>query len=155
MNWSLEKLTSGHTLHSTVCQAQTESDVKSVFLKSADYALAMLIDSITDDAMYCLFEWDETLSSLTITVTDHSKSNDGKNIVNVVFEGLNEAAIEDQTETIKFWLRDHLTTSADFMKYSLVAGFTRNAKSCYKLCVGGLRDSEWLNCSISQCKPYH
>ena len=93
----------------------------------------MLGDSIDDDALYCLFEWEEPKSKLTIVVTDHSKTNDGKNIVNIQFNGMTQAKIEEPAETIKFWLRDHLTTSADFMKFSLVAGFTRNARSTVEL----------------------
>mgnify|MGYP000716495999 CR=1 FL=1 len=93
----------------------------------------MLGESIDDDAMYCLFEWDEVQSVLSILVTDHSKKNDGKNIIKIQFNGLGQADIEDKTETLKFWLRDHLTTSADFMRYSLVAGFTRNGRETVEL----------------------
>ena len=119
--------------YSSICEQSTESGIKEYLLKAADFALSMLGDSIDDDAMYCLFEWDEEQSILSILVTDHSKTNDGQNVVTIQFDGIAQASIDEQVETIKFWLRDHLTTSADFMKFSLVAGFTRDARNTIEL----------------------
>lgn len=133
MNWSTENLHDNHIRYSTSCDQTSEAAIKLSALEAADYGLSMLGDSIDDDALYCLFEWEEPKSKLTIVVTDHSKTNDGKNIVNIQFNGMTQAKIEEPAETIKFWLRDHLTTSADFMKFSLVAGFTRNARSTVEL----------------------
>ncbi|UZE94598.1 hypothetical protein [Alkalimarinus alittae] len=133
MNWSIENLSDKQVLHSTICEKTTEEGVKLSALAVADYALAMLGDSIEDDAMYCLFDWDEADAKLRILVTDHRKENDGKNVVDVQFTGLEQADFDDKTETLKFWLRDHLTTSADYLRYSLVAGFTRNGRETVEL----------------------
>lgn len=133
MNWSTENLTDNRVYYSTICEQTSESAIKIGVLEAADYALSMLGDSIDDDSLYCLFEWEEGQSRLTILVTDHSKTSDGKNVVSIQLSGIDQASIEEQAETIKFWLRDHLTTSADFMKFSLVAGFTRNARNTVEL----------------------
>ncbi|WP_250658071.1 hypothetical protein [Alkalimarinus coralli] len=133
MNWSIDNLSPQRACHSSTCTEITETDIKASMLASADYALSMLEESIHDDALYCLFEWSDEQSLLSISVTDHSKTNDGKHTVKVHFKGIKQAAIEEQTETIKFWLRDHLTTSADFMKFSLVAGFSRDGRQTVEL----------------------
>ncbi len=133
MNWSIEHLAKNLIRHSSICDQATESGIKLSALEAADYALVMLGESIDDDAMYCLFDWDESQSTLSIVVTDQSKACDGKNIISIRFSGINDALIGEQADTMKFWLRDHLTTSADFMKYSLVAGFTRDARNTVEL----------------------
>lgn len=133
LNWSTENLAGNQVHHITTCDQTTESGIKSSALEVADYALSLLGESINDDSLYCLFEWDDEQSQLTIVVTDHSKSNDGKHIVTIQFNGLNQASFEEKVEALKFWLRDHLTTSGDYLKFSLVAGFTRNKRETIEL----------------------
>lgn len=133
LNWSTENLSGNQVRYSTICEQSSEAAIKLSTLEAADYALKMLGDSINDDSLYCLFEWDESNSTLSIVVTDHSKANDGRNSVEIHFSQISDASIAEQTEAIKFWLRDHLTTSADFMKYSLVAGFTRDKRQTVEL----------------------
>ena len=119
--------------HVAACHETNEPEIKSFVLSAADFALAKLGESIEDDSMYCLFQWDEETSLLTIQVTDASKEKEGKHVIQVHLSMFEQANIEDKTETLKFWLRDHLTTSADFLKFSLVAGFTRNARLTVEL----------------------
>lgn len=100
-------------------------------LECADYAFSLLNESIHDDAMYCLFDWDAQQLTLTIAVTDETKTRDGKHKVKMSFNDLKPSdALADE---VKYWIKDHLTTSLEFLRFSLVAGFTRGDRARVEL----------------------
>lgn len=97
----------------------------------------MLGQNIRSDSMYLLFEWDVVYSMLTIVVTDELKENDSEYVVKCCFEKLDERRNSDSGESeddwennvneyaskVKYWIKDYLTTSSNFLGYSLVAAF--------------------------------
>ncbi len=133
MDWNIDNTSSNHIIHSAVVAESTEYEIKAAVLASVDYAFSLLNESIEDDAMYCLFDWDDAQSTLTIVVTDQNKTNDGKHVVNVVLSNFEQPLEGDQAETVKFWVRDHLTTSSEFLAFSLIAGFTRGERTTVEL----------------------
>lgn len=132
MNWTTETK-SDHIVHTTTCTDSDEKGVQVALNASADYAFALLDENIGSDAMYCLFIWNDAEKSLTVAVTDETKTKDGKHLVTVNCVGFNGDLSEDRADTVKYWITDHLTTSLEFLKYSLIAGFVRGERDCVEL----------------------
>ena len=132
MNWTTETI-SDRIVHTTTCTDTLERDIQVALNVSADYAFTLLDECIGDDAMYCLFIWDDNEKSLTVAVTDETKTKDGKHLVTVSFSGFGAEPSEDRADTVKYWLTDHLTTSQEFLKYSLIAGFVRGERDRVEL----------------------
>jgi hypothetical protein len=121
--WTQENSSEGKILHKAVSAANTQESIKIVVLACADKAFSLFGDIVKDESMYCLFNWDFAQQALTINVTDPSKTVLADKGVQLVLE--NYAAYltdkEDQQEQMQLWLHNHLTTSAEFLQYSLVA----------------------------------
>lgn len=129
MNWNTKTLQNEQLVHTLVCEL--ESDVqalRSQCLEVADYAFDLLDENVLDSSMFCIFDWLAEQNTLTIVITDSSKSKESKHVVVWQLNGAQAASIgetaEDCSEELKYWLRDHLTTSLTFGKFSLVAGFS-------------------------------
>jgi len=132
LNWTTET-TPDRIVHTTTCTDTQEKDIQAALNVGADYAFALLDENIGDDAMYCLFIWNDNEKSLTMAVTDETKSKDGKHLVSISFAGFDAESAEGRADTIKYWITDHLTTSPDFLKYSLIAGFVRGERDRVEL----------------------
>ncbi len=133
LNWTTtERLNT--TLHSTSALDSDENTLRKTIEACADKAIGLLKTNIQDDSLYLLFEWNEESTTLNIVVTDATKQNDTPELVSCTFPHLALALVNEEqkaanTESIKFWLHDYLTTCAAFFSYSLVAIFhssTRN-----------------------------
>lgn len=121
--WTQENSSEGKILHKAISAANTQESIKVAVLACADKAFSLFDDIVKDESMYCLFNWDFAQQALTINVTDPSKTVLADKGVQLVLE--NYAAYltdkEDQQEQMQLWLHNHLTTSAEFLQYSLVA----------------------------------
>lgn len=133
LNWTTtEKLNT--LIHSTSELDIDESKICKTIEACADKAIGLLKNNIQDDSLYLLFEWNEELAQLKIVLTDAAKKNDSQESVYCTFPNLaldlvNEEQRAANTDSIKFWLHDYLTTCTAFFSYSLVAIFhssTRN-----------------------------
>ena len=133
MSWNTETTSTNQLIHSATCSESSEAGIQASVLACADHAFTFLRDNIVDDSMYCLFEWHQGEKLLSIYVTDETKKNEGKHVVRVDFTAFTAASDEDQIETVKFWLRDHLTTCTAYFQFSLVAGFSRGDRSRLEL----------------------
>ena len=125
--WNISK-EKKHIIHSAFTSETDEGAFCQAVEACAEKAISLLQTNIQDDSLYLLFEWSTHQASLSVTVTDSSKSHDGPETVKCIFSGLVNLNLNDeqniiQVETIKFWLHDYLTTCSAFFSYSLVAIF--------------------------------
>ncbi len=121
--WTQENISVDKVQHKTVSAANTQESIKVAVLACADYAFSMFDDNVKDESMYCLFDWDFSQQLLTISITDPSKTVLAKHLVQLKLESYAAYLTdkEDQQEQIQLWLHNHLTTSAEFLQFSLVA----------------------------------
>ncbi len=133
LNWTIENTPDNHTIHSTTCSETSQQAIQAAVDACSEYAFTFLKDNIEDNSMYCLFDWDSSKAQLTITVTDDTKQNDAEHIVKMIFTDFESESSEDQEDSVKYWVKDMLTTSLAFLKFSLVAGFTRGSRQRVEL----------------------
>ncbi len=129
LSWNTNQ-TNERTIHVAVLADGGEQQVRRAIENCADKAINLLENTIQDDSLYLLFEWDANTSSLKVVVTDASKLHDSPESVYCIFSGVDTMlSQEDETQrfiyadTVKFWLHDYLTTCTAFFRYSLVAIF--------------------------------
>lgn len=124
--WIQENTTGGKILHKAISAANTQEGIKLAVLSAADHAFALFDDNIEDDSMYCIFDWNFSEQALTITITDPTKRKAAAHVVQLALENYAEylTAQDDQQEQMQLWLHNHLTTSAEFLQFSLVAAIT-------------------------------
>lgn len=114
------------------CAAQTDSAAQQAVDECIAKAMQLLHDNVTNDSMYLMFEWNSELNTLTVQVTDPSKSIDGPFPVVCAFtwnESLPERGQAETAELVQYWIKDYLTTCSEFYNYSLVAVFHRGDRS--------------------------
>jgi frataxin-like iron-binding protein CyaY len=121
--WTQENSSDGKVLHKAISAANTQDSIKVAVLACADQAFSLFDDNVKDESMYCLFDWDFSQQVLTISITDPSKTRSAKHTVQLTLENYAAYLVdkEDQQEQMQLWLHNHLTTSAEFLQYSLVA----------------------------------
>jgi hypothetical protein len=121
--WTQETSNDGKVLHKTISRENTQNGLKVSILSCADHAFSLFDDNVKNESMYCLFDWNYGQQTLTISVTEPSKIVSSKHIVQLKLEKFDDYLNdkEDQQEQIQLWLHNHLTTSAEFLQYSLVA----------------------------------
>jgi len=136
LEWNVNNTDSPRYLHQTVCNEPNEAAIREVVDGSIERAIDCLHENIQDDSLYFLVEWNDAESSLTIIVTDDSKQkesphkivSDFSNVMGQVMNG----AIKDSNvdiDKIQYWVRDFLTTSTGFIRFSLVAIFSRGDRN--------------------------
>lgn len=81
--------------------------------------------NISDDSVYMMFEWCAATAMLTVVLTDENKAKDSQRIVQCELP----AIVAVERETIRFWIRDYLTTCDGFMRFSLIAIFHTGDRS--------------------------
>ena len=124
--WTQENTSDGKILHKATSSANTQDAIKLVVLAAADQAFGLFNDNIEDDSMYCIFDWNFAEQALNITITDPTKRKSAQHVVQLVLEHYADYLIakDDQQEQMQLWLHNHLTTSAEFLQFSLVAAIT-------------------------------
>lgn len=131
LSWTRSQ-TNDRIIHSAEMTGSSEQQIRQALESCADKAIALLDTNIQDDSLYLLFEWNLISSSLSVVVTDASKTYDASESIYCSFTELarlDEAQKISNVDSINFWLHDYLTTCTAFFRYSLVAIFhssTRN-----------------------------
>lgn len=127
--WTQENSSDGKVLHTTESAANTQDSIKTAVLACADYAFSLFDDNIKDESMYCLFDWNFSVQALNISITDPSKTVLATHTVQLKLANYADylADKEDQQEQMQLWLHNHLTTSAEFLQYSLVAAMVADS----------------------------
>lgn len=121
--WIQENNSDARVLHRAVSAENTQDSIKCIVLECATYAFSLFDENVKNESMYCLFDWDYAQQTLTIDVTDPSKQILAKHTVQLILENYDAylTGKEDQLEQMQLWLHNFLTTSAEFLQYSLVA----------------------------------
>lgn len=124
LEWS--STTSAHQnqqIHHANCNSTDNEQKQKAINESLDKAIALFPNNIQDDSLYFLTEWDETTSTLNLLITDDTKKIESKEVVRCQFLKTNNDQDESTSDDIKYWIRDYLTTSSGFIRFSLVAAF--------------------------------
>jgi len=126
---SIEWVSTRHTektqySHQAYCKSNDNNILKQAVNRTVEKAIGYLDENIRDDSMYFLVEWKAEDSSLTIFVSDDTKQSESLHIVHCTLDCLAKGDHID-TDNIQYWTRDLLTTSADFIRFSLVAIFSQ------------------------------
>ncbi|MCA0892448.1 hypothetical protein [Microbulbifer agarilyticus] len=119
-------------VYSSASEADEEHSVNTDMIEALDYALSFLNRNVKDESRFFLVGWDTATSTLMFSVTDDVKQLDSPVVVRCHFDGLcrklasdsqRESAIEAYKENVRFWCKEHLSTSSAFTQYSLIALF--------------------------------
>ncbi|MFT6222083.1 MAG: hypothetical protein ACJA0C_001491 [Candidatus Endobugula sp.] len=140
LEWNVNNTDSPRYLHQAVCNEPNEAAIKDVIDGSIERAIDCLHENIQDDSLYFLVEWNDAESSLTIIVTDDSKQKEsphkivsdfsrvmGQEIGSVMSHTTKDSNVD--IDKIQYWVRDFLTTSTGFIRFSLVAIFSRGDRN--------------------------
>ena len=128
LEWNVNNTNTQHSLHQTTCKESTEAAIKTTIDGSIERAIDCLHENIQDESLYFLVEWNDTESSLTIIVTDDSKQKESPHkIVSDFRQAIPNSDVD--IEKIQYWVRDFLTTSTGFIRFSLVAIFSRGDRN--------------------------
>lgn len=107
---------SGVVVHRASYQGDDEALAKQYVDETIEKIVSVLVQSVRDNSLYCLFEWNTESALLSVVVTDETKTIDSPIVVQCQFVG---GVIE--SEVLRFWIRDYLTTCSGYGRVSLVA----------------------------------
>lgn len=122
LEWKVDNKSSTQVTHFSVCEDSHELAVKQAIEESVEKAISLLANNIRDDSLYFLIEWHSDTSTVNITVTDDSKTKASAETVSC------QCRIDDGNSSayalaVQDWIKDYLTTSSSFIRFSLVAVF--------------------------------
>lgn len=126
INWILrgDKTTGEDIQHFAQCDENHEKEIQEYLNLVLDRAIGIIPQSIHDDARYLLFTWKSDSSTLDIVSTDDHKTHDASENVQLRIEHWlqsTEQSMAEQTDSIHYWIKDYLTTSSEFLHFSLIA----------------------------------
>jgi hypothetical protein len=133
IDWILrgDKSTGENLQHFTQCDEQHEKEIQEHLNLVLDRAIGIIPQSIHDDARYLLFVWNSDSATLDIVSTDDQKTHDASENVQLRIEPWSqstepstEQAKQEQTDNIHYWIKNYLTTSSEFLHFSLIAMFS-------------------------------
>jgi hypothetical protein len=100
--------------------------------------VACLDANVKNESLYFMVEWAPSCSVLRLAVTDAGKVQDSREVVVCQFPTLNTvlqqaedgaARLEAFSDKVCFWAKDYLSTSTEFMNYSLVALYATTVRA--------------------------
>jgi hypothetical protein len=123
INWQTdgEKSTDAPLIHYAQCNDPGDAAVQSFINSAIDRAIAIIPQSMQDNARYLLFNWDSDKACLKVVTTDDDKSHDAPESIQLDIPAWQVAAGSEQSDKLHYWIRDYLTTCAEFLHYSLIA----------------------------------
>lgn len=125
---------------STTLNDSSDSAIEAAIETSIEKAVSILSDNILDNSRYFLFEWDIKNSALNIVVTDDTKKQDSKlsvrchmsalqdKITTLETPALKKESTQANSDLVKYFVKDYLTTCGAFMQFSLVAVFHNSSR---------------------------
>ena len=123
-----------HVVYFAIFKEGNDKLIELAIQACIDKAIGFLLENVVDESRYLLFEWDVVSSTLTIVVTDDLRENDSRYVVKCLMSALDgEVNAIEYASTIKYWIKDYLTTDSEFLKYSLVAVFHSKTRSKVEL----------------------
>jgi hypothetical protein len=105
------------------CNDSDAALIRRAICETVEKAVELIALNVNDHSRYLIFEWDIEQSLLTVVVSDDNKVLDAPRIVQCYCPSLEQSEPEDCAATVKYWIRDYLTTCDGFMHYSLIAVF--------------------------------
>jgi len=138
LNWTLTgNREQGEALiHYAECAQQQHDELTGAVNAGMDRAIAIIAQSIRDDARYLLCMWDGASGTLDIVTTDDNKQLDAPESVRLQFTHWGTNADIDRSEQehdLHFWIHDYLTTSGEFLHFSLIALFSSDQRQHTRL----------------------
>lgn len=109
-------------VHLSEFEGSKEEDIHAAMVICIEKAISMLHENVKDESRYFLFEWDTNNASLNIVVTNDSKEVDSNSAVRCTFPAL-KGQSDESILTVRYWIRDYLTTCAELFRYSLISVF--------------------------------
>ena len=126
INWQTDSETStdASLIHYAQCLDPGDTAAQ-LFINSAiDRAIAIIPQSMHENARYLLFSWDSDKACLKVVTTDDDKSHDAPESIQLDIPAWQVDAGgpgSEQSEKLHYWIRDYLTTCGEFLHYSLIA----------------------------------
>jgi hypothetical protein len=138
INWQTHGDTSADTplIHYAQCHDPQDAAVQSFINSAIDRAIAIIPQSMHENARYLLFNWDGNKACLTAVTTDDNKSHDAPESIQLDIPAWQVSAgsvSTEQSDTLHYWIRDYLTTCAEFLHYSLIAVYCEGDRSNTRL----------------------
>ena len=120
-----------YTVHCAQCPAEDERSACRAIDSSIDKAVELLAVTASDESRYLVFDWDSEQGSLSMVVTDESKQHDADVIVRCSLANWLQAAADKAAcaDSVKYWIKDYLTTCTGFFNYSLIAVFAQGDRA--------------------------
>lgn len=108
-----------------VCGSDSPQEQRMAVNEMVDKTVELLPLEVRDESMYLVFTWDAAAGQLSAAVAGEGKLIHGEREVSCQFAALAGSADADVDgelfETIRFWVRDYLTTCNEYMRFSLIA----------------------------------
>jgi hypothetical protein len=138
INWQTdgEKSTAAPLIHYAQCNDPGDVAVQSFIDSAIDRAIAIIPQSMHENARYLLFNWDSNKACLKVVTTDDDKSHDAPESIQLdipAWEVGDGSIGSEQSEKLHYWIRDYLTTCAEFLHYSLIAVYCEGDRSNTRL----------------------
>jgi hypothetical protein len=123
-------------IHYAQCNDPQDTVVQSFINDTIDRAIAIIPQSMHENARYLLFSWDSDKACLKVVTTDDDKSHDAPESIQLdipAWQASTGSVGTEQSETLHYWIRDYLTTCAEFLHYSLIAVYCEGDRSNTRL----------------------
>jgi hypothetical protein len=131
-----EKSSDAPLIHYAQCNDPEDAVVQSFINSAIERAIAIIPQSMHENARYLLFNWDSNKSCLNVVTTDDDKSHDAPESIQLdipAWQSSTGSVTGEQSDTLHYWIRDYLTTCAEFLHYSLIAVYCEGDRSNTRL----------------------
>ena len=118
LNWNLQK--DQHSIHTAHVVACDDVTIKNAIEATVEKAVSHIGDNVKDESRYIIFEWNADAASLSIAITDDTKTQDAHHIVVCVFSDFKIDA-QESAVYVRVLIMDYLPVCSGLMKSSLVA----------------------------------
>lgn len=112
---------SKNRIYTTFCEEGTQNQIIRAIEACIEKAITHFPENVFDDSRFCLFNWDKQLTTLSIAVSDETKTIGQQALFKCTLPTLKDS--KESTEDLKYWINDYLSTSPSFCNFSLIALF--------------------------------
>ena len=120
---------SGQTLLSASSSCSSESGLQASIDCALQRAIELMAVNVRDESRYFICEWNAEKNLLSIVVTDESKRVESPVTLELLLTGIAEMHQEKRLDLLKFWMTDYLSSSSDFLRFSVIAIFHTGDRS--------------------------
>lgn len=123
-------------LHYADCTTSADDEIQSFINQLIEHTMNIIPPGLRDDARYLLFDWDCDSAILTVTSTNDDKTRDAPDQISSCLQNWRNPEpdkAEEHTASLRYWIRDYLTTCPAFLSYALIAVFCEGDRSQARL----------------------